>query len=60
MTHNKISWCFYFLDLTYGKLTVGKIYVGLLILDNWRAYKASQTKFNSMKLVSIPYYCYDL
>ncbi|XP_069119459.1 voltage-dependent calcium channel type A subunit alpha-1-like isoform X4 [Argopecten irradians] len=37
-------------ELTYGKLTVGKIYVGLLILDNWRAYKASQTKFNSMKM----------
>ncbi|GAU95712.1 hypothetical protein RvY_07287-2 [Ramazzottius varieornatus] len=28
-------------ELTYKKLTVGKIYAGLLILENWRAYRAN-------------------
>lgn len=30
-------------ELTYEKLTVGKIYAGLLIAENWRAYKANKT-----------------
>ncbi|XP_060591923.1 voltage-dependent calcium channel type A subunit alpha-1-like isoform X8 [Ruditapes philippinarum] len=29
-------------ELNEGKMTVGKIYVGLLIAENWKAYKASQ------------------
>ncbi|XP_053380538.1 voltage-dependent calcium channel type A subunit alpha-1-like isoform X4 [Mercenaria mercenaria] len=29
-------------ELNEGKMTVGKIYVGLLISENWKAYKASQ------------------
>ncbi|OWA50438.1 Voltage-dependent calcium channel type A subunit alpha-1 [Hypsibius exemplaris] len=30
-------------ELTYKKLTVGKIYAGLLILENWRLYKQNKT-----------------
>ncbi|ESO09535.1 hypothetical protein HELRODRAFT_73530, partial [Helobdella robusta] len=30
-------------ELTFEKLTVGKIYAGLLIAENWRAYKANKT-----------------
>ncbi|KAJ8300550.1 hypothetical protein KUTeg_022069 [Tegillarca granosa] len=37
-------------ELNYGKMTVGKIYVGLMIYDNWKAYKASQSKFNALKM----------
>lgn len=28
-----------FTELTYEKLTVGKIYAGLLIVENWKAFK---------------------
>lgn len=36
-------WTFFlFSELNEGKMTVGKIYVGLLIAENWKAYKASQ------------------
>lgn len=34
-------------------MTVGKIYVGLIIAENWRAYKASQSKMNNLKMVSL-------
>ena len=34
-------------------MTVGKIYVGLLIAENWKAYKASQTSSFGLKIVSI-------
>ena len=30
---------FYIIDIGKGKLTVGKIYGGLLILENWKASK---------------------
>ncbi|XP_070176328.1 voltage-dependent calcium channel type A subunit alpha-1-like [Littorina saxatilis] len=30
-------------ELDEGKMTVGKIYAGLLIAENWKAYKASQS-----------------
>ncbi|KAL4219093.1 hypothetical protein ACF0H5_021676 [Mactra antiquata] len=39
-------------DLNEGKLTVGKIYVGLLISENWKAYKASQLNGQTMRMVS--------
>ena len=29
-------------ELTYQKMTVGKIYAGLLIVENWRAYKQAK------------------
>ena len=41
-----------FIELNEGKMTVGKIYVGLLITENWKAYKASQTNGQSAKVVS--------
>jgi len=31
----------YFVELGAGKMTVGKIYAGLLIVENWRAYRDS-------------------
>ncbi|CAH1786622.1 unnamed protein product [Owenia fusiformis] len=31
-------------ELSFQKMTVGKIYAGLLIAENWKAYKASQAK----------------
>ena len=33
-------------------MTVGKIYVGLLIAENWKAYKASQSSSFGLKIVS--------
>jgi len=30
-----------FTELTEQKLTVGKIYAGLLIAENWKSYKAT-------------------
>lgn len=30
------------LELTVNKLTVGKIYAGLLIAENWKSYKATK------------------
>ena len=30
-------------ELTFKKLTVGKIYAGLLIAENWRANKTNKT-----------------
>jgi hypothetical protein len=38
-----LTYFLHFTELTYKKLTVGKIYAGLLILENWRAYKANKT-----------------
>lgn len=38
-------------------MTVGKIYVGLIIAENWRAYKSSQSKMNNLKMVSFKAYC---
>lgn len=38
-------------------MTVGKIYVGLIIAENWRAYKSSQSKMNNLKMVSFKGYC---
>ena len=32
-------------------MTVGKIYAGLLIAENWKAYKASQSKMNNSIMV---------
>ncbi|XP_062601574.1 voltage-dependent calcium channel type A subunit alpha-1-like isoform X7 [Saccostrea cucullata] len=38
-------------ELNDNHMTVGKIYVGLIIAENWRAYKASQSKMNNLKMV---------
>jgi len=35
-------------DIRRGKLTVGKIYGGLLILENWKA-----TKFGNLRLLKV-------
>jgi len=35
-----------------NKLTVGKIYAGMLIVENWRAYKASKTQQGASSQVS--------
>jgi len=35
--------CLLCADLGLNKLTVGKIYAGMLIVENWRAYKAGKT-----------------
>jgi hypothetical protein len=39
-------------ELSLQKITVGKIYAGLLVVENWRAFKASQSKMNHTKAVS--------
>lgn len=39
-------------EINEGKMTVGKIYVGLLIAENWKAYKASQSSSFGLKIVS--------
>ncbi|XP_064650227.1 voltage-dependent calcium channel type A subunit alpha-1-like isoform X7 [Lineus longissimus] len=36
-------------ELALQKMTVGKIYAGLLIVENWKAFKASQSKMNHTK-----------
>lgn len=38
-------------ELNDNHMTVGKIYVGLIIAENWRAYKSSQSKMNNLKMV---------
>lgn len=38
-------------------MIVGKIYVGLIIVENWRVYKLSQFKMNNFKMVSFKGYC---
>ena len=43
----------FFAELTHQKMTVGKIYAGLLIAENWRAYKASQSRMNGKGMVSL-------
>ena len=45
-----ISFIFYFSDIGKGKLTVGKIYGGLLILENWKA-----SKFGNMPNHKVSY-----
>ena len=42
-------------EINEGKMTVGKIYVGLLIAENWKAYKASQTSSFGLKIVSVSF-----
>ncbi|XP_025112114.1 voltage-dependent calcium channel type A subunit alpha-1-like isoform X8 [Pomacea canaliculata] len=37
-------------ELDEGKMTVGKIYAGLLIAENWRAYKASQSANSNYRM----------
>ena len=37
-----------------NKLTVGKIYAGILIVENWRAYKATRTQKGNNNQVSNP------
>ena len=44
-------------EINEGKMTVGKIYVGLLIAENWKAYKASQTTSFGLKIVSVTFLC---
>ena len=39
-------------------MTVGKIYVGLLIAENWKAYKASQSSSFGLKIVSSFFHVY--
>ncbi|XP_078326071.1 voltage-dependent calcium channel type A subunit alpha-1-like isoform X3 [Crassostrea virginica] len=38
-------------ELNDSHISVGKIYVGLIIAENWRAYKSSQSKMNNLKMV---------
>ena len=42
---------FVFAELDEGKMTVGKIYAGLLIAENWKAYKASQSANSNYRMV---------
>ncbi|XP_076455033.1 voltage-dependent calcium channel type A subunit alpha-1-like [Babylonia areolata] len=37
-------------ELDEGKMTVGKIYAGLLIAENWKAYKASQSANSNYRM----------
>ncbi|XP_078326074.1 voltage-dependent calcium channel type A subunit alpha-1-like isoform X6 [Crassostrea virginica] len=37
-------------ELNDSHISVGKIYVGLIIAENWRAYKSSQSKMNNLKM----------
>ncbi|KAL8602085.1 hypothetical protein ACOMHN_007355 [Nucella lapillus] len=39
-----------FEELDEGKMTVGKIYSGLLIAENWKAYKASQSVSSNFRI----------
>lgn len=49
-----MKYTYTFSELTYQKMTVGKIYAGLLIAENWKAYKTSQSRMgNVMGMVSI-------
>ena len=42
-------------------MTVGKIYAGLLIAENWKAFKASQSKMNNARgMVSLDVHNYDI
>ena len=41
----------FFSELDEGKMTVGKIYAGLLIAENWKAYKASQSANSNYRMV---------
>ncbi|KAK6195079.1 hypothetical protein SNE40_000584 [Patella caerulea] len=38
-------------EINEGKLTVGKVYAGLLIAENWKAYKASQTQNSNLRML---------
>lgn len=49
-THINSS-CLFVAELNSYSLTVGKIYAGLLIAENWRAYQASQELNGSMRMV---------
>lgn len=40
-------------ELTFNKLTVGKIYAGLLVAENWKAFKASQTRQGHLDMVRL-------
>ncbi|XP_041370317.1 voltage-dependent calcium channel type A subunit alpha-1-like isoform X4 [Gigantopelta aegis] len=37
-------------ELNEGKMTVGKIYAGLLVVENWKAYKVSQTSSSNTRM----------
>ena len=43
-------------ELGENKLTVGKIYAGLLIAENWKAFKVS-AKTSGVSVDSLRYYC---
>lgn len=45
-----------FTELNDNHISVGKIYVGLIIAENWRAYKSSQSKMNNLKMVCASFY----
>lgn len=47
---------FLFPVLSKGKLTVGKIYAGLLIVENWKSTKFGKIAGPNALSVSIPYY----
>ncbi len=44
-------------ELTFQKMTVGKIYAGLLIAENWKAFKNSQHMLPNAMMVSFVLYC---
>ena len=40
-------------ELTFNKLTVGKIYAGMMVAENWKAFKASQTRHGHIDAVQL-------
>jgi hypothetical protein len=38
-------------ELTFQRITVGKIYAGLLIAENWKAFKANKTSGGPARMV---------
>ena len=42
--------CLIFIEIGRGRLTVGKIYGGLLILENWKATKFGKMAMSDMQV----------
>ena len=53
MINNNIVW---WIEIGKGKLTVGKIYGGLLILENWKTTKFGKLASSDRPVsISVPY-----
>lgn len=51
------EWVFtYIIGLNNGKLTVGKIYAGLLILESWKSTKFGQLESSEPPVIYLSYY----